>query len=164
MPAPQGSVFVHQQDDVLAFRVEGWATMKQSLSLRRLAEAHLAAGVHAIQIDLRQCAYMDSTFMGTLLFLHRTCRKRPSCEFILLAPSSECCKLLQQLGLHEVFRVQTSADAPACSWTELTKEMEDARAFQGNVLQAHQELANLPGPASAPFRAVVKCMEKDMGK
>jgi len=46
----------------------GWA---HGMALRGYAEQAFAAGATGLRIDLRHCTYMDSTFLGTLLFLKR---------------------------------------------------------------------------------------------
>jgi anti-anti-sigma factor len=160
MAAPQGIIRVHQDGPTVTFQVEGWTTMKQSLSLRRFAEQCLAAGATTLQVDLRRCTFMDSTFVGTLLFLKRAVHRKEHGEFTLLAPSAECGKLFRQMGLEGVFPT-AAAEGPAGPWTELTSEGEDGGAFKRNVVQAHQELASLPGPAGDAFRAVVRCLGQE---
>jgi anti-sigma B factor antagonist len=164
MAAPQGTIRFHQDDQMLLFQVDGWATMSQSLSLRRFAEHALAEGARRVWVDLRRCTYLDSTFLGTLLFLHRAALRLGGREFRLISPSCECAKLLQQMGVTEVFPVFDMEEAAPSSWTVLTKGSDDKQHLQRNVLEAHEELACLPGAAAERFRAVVRCLAKDMEK
>ncbi len=71
MAAPQCRIRYHQDGDVLIFQIEGWATMVQSLPFRRFVEQSLARSTRTLWVDLRQCTYIDSTFLGTLLFIKR---------------------------------------------------------------------------------------------
>ncbi len=158
MAAPQGIVRVRQQDQTATFKVEGRATMIQSLPLRRHAERCLAAGARSLRIDLRDCAYMDSTFLGTLLTLQVLASKREKGELTLISPSPSCGKLLQQMGLHTVFRTEPADEAPGGTWTELATGMEDLTSFKRNVAEAHEELASLPGQAGEQFRQVARCL------
>jgi anti-sigma B factor antagonist len=160
MPAPQGIIRFHQQDRTVTFQVEGRGTMNQSLPLRRCAERCLKNGTNRVCVDLARCTYMDSTFLGTLLTLHKTLTQNPGGELILIAPSLACSKILQQMGLADVFppgAVELPADV---TWTELAGEDADPGSFKRNIAQAHEELANLPGPAGEQFKAVVRCMAK----
>jgi hypothetical protein len=112
-------------------------------------------------VDLRQCTFMDSTFVGTLLFLKRAVHARRCGEFSLIAPSPECRQLFKKMGLEGAFPlIDDHPDDQG--WTELTREGEDAAAFKCNVVQAHQELARLEGAAGEPFRAVMRCLERDL--
>lgn len=158
MAAPQGLVRVHQQDQTVTFRVEGRATMTQSLPLRRFVERCLAGGVTAVRVDLRDCIYMDSTFLGTLLTLHGVMTRRGQGRLTLVAPSLLCDRLLQQMGLGEVFTTDPGGEPDAGPWTDLPLEAEDPNSFRRNVVQAHEELASLPGNAGEQFRQVARCI------
>ena len=151
MAAAQGTVRVHVYDQAVTFRVEECGTMNHSLPLRRLAEQGLASGMTAVRIDLRHCTYMDSTFIGTLLCLQRACQCRGQSTLSLVSPSPECCQLLKQMGIEQVFRIELAEELSGITWMELTAAA-DVTSFKHNVVQAHQELANLPGPAGEPFR------------
>jgi anti-anti-sigma factor len=162
MAPPQGTVRAHQQDQRAIFQVEGWTTMNQSLSFRRYAEACISQGATTLWVDLRPCTFMDSTFIGTLLFLKREVYRRKRGEFALISPSEQCCKLFKQMGLEGVFPTVTPEQMPACSWTEIPRGTDDVTAFKRNVVQAHQELAGLEGPAGEPFRKVMRCLAPEL--
>src|SRR5262245_54518955 len=107
MATAQGIVRFQQQDHTVTFRVEGRGTMNQSLPMRRCAERCLENGINSVRIDLRDCTYMDSTFLGTLLTLKKFLAQRQG-EMILIAPSPSCCRILQQMGLTEVLHTQAA--------------------------------------------------------
>src|SRR3954463_2228833 len=86
MTTPANVVRFHQEDQTATFKVDGRGTMHQSSSLRRQAEACISGGTLRINIDLRDCTYMDSTFLGTLIFLDKQLRKQQG-HFSLIAPS-----------------------------------------------------------------------------
>jgi anti-anti-sigma factor len=158
MATAQGTVRFHQQERTLTFRVEGRATMVQSTPIRRCAERALDAGATRICVDLRSCNYMDSTFLGTLLTLRKTLANRCLGELILITPSEACCRILQQMGLIDVLAMQPAEIDPTATWSELATETPDAGTFKRTIAQAHEELANLPGPAGEQFKAVARCM------
>jgi hypothetical protein len=66
------------------------------------------------------------------------------------------------MGLGDAYPVVAADELPADGWTELAGEVDDRAAFQRTVVQAHQELARLEGPAGEPFREVVRCLAKDL--
>lgn len=162
MAAPQGTVRFHRDGQDIVFRVDGRATMYQSLPFRRFADQCLAGPVHNVYLDLRHCTYIDSTFLGTFLYLKRAIDRRGRGELLLVSPSAPCVTVLEQMGVKEFFSFQNRDETAAACWIELAKEIEDQRGFQHNVLQAHEELANLPGAAGEPFRAVVRCLAKEL--
>jgi anti-anti-sigma factor len=161
MAAQPGTIQFHDDQETLRFQIEGWATMNQSLAFRRFVEQRLADRTRRVWVDLDKCTYIDSTFLGTLLFIQRAIRRLGCGELRLLAPSTQCATLLRQMGVLDVFHVASAAETAPPSWTLLTREQEDKQCFQRNVIQAHEELAALPGAAGEPFRAVVRCLAKD---
>jgi anti-anti-sigma factor len=163
MAAAQGTVRVHEQGQTVQFRVEGRATMAQSVAFRRFAEQRLAAGATTLQVDLSACTYMDSTFLGTLLFLKSAVDRRGQGEFTLVSPSARCRQLLQQMGLDAILRITAGDSADVSGWSDLADGPTDVHAFKDTVTEAHQELANLEGPAGEPFRAVMRCLDKEPG-
>jgi len=144
----------------VTFRVEDRATMAQSPALRRCAEQNLASGARVVHVDLRHCTYLDSTFLGTLLCLKRDIDRRGQGEFALVSPSPQCSRLFQQMGVAEIFPVVTADELPPTAWADLSGGAEDVNALKGNVMQAHQELARLPGAAGAAFQGVARCMSQ----
>jgi anti-anti-sigma regulatory factor len=161
MSAPQAVVRVRQKDQALEFQVLGWGTMRQSLCVRRCAEEALARGVQTLRVDLRQCTYLDSTFLGTLLCLQRAAHRLEGRRFALVSPSADCCRLLRQLGVEDFFATEVRDDPAPEDWTELTAERDSACAFNQNVLQAHEELANLGGTAGQVFGPVARQLRRE---
>jgi anti-anti-sigma regulatory factor len=158
MAAPKSILRVHQHEQALTFQVDGWGTMAQSLPIRRYAEQAIARGLTALRLDLRRCTYMDSTFLGTLLFLKRAIERQNQGKFTLISPSPQCGELLHSMKVDDVFCTVTADEPAADAWMELTCDGMDVPTAKRNVVQAHEELANLAGPAGEPFRAVVRCL------
>lgn len=160
MPGAAAKVQYHQDGATLTFKVEGRATMTQSLPLRRFAERALETGTTAVRVDLHDATYMDSTFVGTLLALHKAMEAGGKARLTVLAPSSPCVRILRDLGLFDVLLTDESPAGPAIPWTELACAGDDATAFKRNIKQAHEHLAELPGPVGKQFEQVVECMNQ----
>jgi anti-sigma B factor antagonist len=161
MAATQSILRMHQDAQACTFQVEGLARVDQGLTLRRAAEQALADGTTALRVDLRHCTYMDSTFLGTLLFLKRAVDRRGQGEFALVSPSVPCSCLLRQMGMDWLCSIVTMDEPTADAWTELAGQPEDIDTFKRQVVQAHEQLASLDGPAGETFREVIRCLNKD---
>lgn len=147
-----------QSDQTLTFCVEGRATMLHSLPLRRVADRAINGGASVVRVDLRGCTHMDSTFLGTLLTLKKIL-ERGGGQLQLLAPSPSCERILHQMGLSDIL---TACDAPAethTDWQEVPCDPVDSNSFRRNVVQAHEELARLPGDSGDQFKAVVRSIQ-----
>lgn len=162
MNAPQNRVRARRQGATVTFQVDGWGRMTHSLSLRRYAEKALGEGATALRVDLSHCTHMDSTFLGTLLCLKRQLETGGG-AFVLVNPSPQCCQVLRQMAVEGLFTVQTEDEPAADGWTELCGDMQDVEGFRRNVAHAHQELANLDGPAGAQFREVMRSLAQELG-
>jgi len=127
--------------------------MRQSPALRRRVEQCLVPGPITLHIDLHECTYMDSTFIGTLVMFKRRLAERCVGQFALVAPSPECSRLLRQMGLDAVFCILTDASR-LDEGGELLECEPEGDCFKRTVVESHQELAGLPGPAGAMFREV----------
>ncbi len=162
MDEPQCTVRIQRQKDALWFQVLGRATMHQSMPLRRQGELSLTHGVCRLRVDLSQCAYMDSTFLGTLLYLKRAADRQGPGDLALVSPTPTCRQLLRQLGLDTILPIVTSEECPEQSWVDLPQDTRDTSAWRSNLLEAHQELANLGGQAGAAFRSACECLEREV--
>jgi anti-anti-sigma factor len=147
-----------EQDRTLTFRVEGRATMAYGLPVRRLAERAIEGGAARVHFDLRDCTHMDSTMIGTMLTIQKTL-ERAGGKLTLLAPSVACSRILEQMGLADHLATRSAEADPAGPWADLASGADDAGSFKRNVVQAHEELAALPGKAGEQFKAVIRCME-----
>jgi anti-anti-sigma factor len=163
MSTPKGIVRVQKQDKNLLFQVEGRANMHMALPVRCFTEEILGDQVTGVRVDLRRCTYMDSTFLGTLLFIKRATERLKGGEFALVSPSPECCQLLQQMGLRNFYPTVTADEIEALAWKELATDLDDPDGFRRNVIQAHRELALLPGKPGEAFREVMSVLEKQSG-
>jgi anti-anti-sigma factor len=162
MATQHGTIRVQQHEHTVTFQPEGDATMHHSPSVRRFAEQCLADGMMVLYVDLRHCTHMDSTFLGTLLFLKRLVERREEGKFALLSPSPQSYRLLQQMGLNKVFPIVSMEDSGAGAWAELTSDPKDTAAFKQNVVQAHQELGRLEGPAGETFRELASSLASEL--
>lgn len=161
MAERQAVIRVRREYQKVTFQIEGWATMKHSLAFRKLAGQYVAEGTPVIRVDLRECVYMDSTFLGDLMLLKREVDRRGWGEFALVSPSSKCEQLLQQMTLDHFFPVVAEEEPVNKDCTILHIKSDEPEEFQRNVVEAHVELANLEGPAGEQFRTVARCMLQD---
>jgi anti-anti-sigma factor len=157
MANAQGVVRYHRSDPNVSFHVQGRCTMTQATGFRKFAEACLTEGAEVLRIDLRDCTYLDSTFLGTILHLHKTSAARGLGRVVLVAPSTPCGKLLTQMGLLDILTLEPAGPLEPPPWEELPTNT-DMASFKRTVTDAHQELAALPGPAGEQFRAAVRCL------
>lgn len=158
--AAVGTVRYFRAGDAATFHVAGRGVMQHGLPLRLCAERLLDAGVTQVKVDLRDCTYMDSTFLGTLLTIKKKLDAKKAGPLVLVAPSTSCVRIIQEMGLGEFIPDSQDPFDAAAPWQELKLDNADAGSFRRNVTQAHEELAALPGQAGEQFQAVLRCMSQ----
>jgi anti-anti-sigma factor len=141
-------------------RVAGRATLHDSTPVRRWCEEQLATGAQDLTVILAECTYLDSTFLGTLLCLRR--RFGAVGRFAVAAASPECRRLFVQMGLASLFPTIQEAPPEGGRWECLPPGSGD-EAVRRTVVDAHYELAGLPGPAGEAFRDVASCLATEPG-
>lgn len=157
-----GEVFLSEKGGVTSIRVKGNASFACAPPLRELAKKLASEPFGGLKIDLEECTWMDSTFMGMLAMLGLNAKKKGVPAEIWNA-SEQNEKLLCGLGLKKVFAFLTGEsgaadDAPAAS----NDTTEEGRAR--NVLDAHQTLMDIDVGNVQKFEKVVEYVKKDIDR
>ena len=157
-----GEIFLSEKDGIHHIRVKGNASFVCAPPLRELAKRLAAEPFSGLKIDLQECTWMDSTFMGMLAMLGLNARKKNAPAEIYNA-SEQNEKLLGGLGLKKVFEFKTGpsqvGDEVQAASNESTPE---SRAR--NVLDAHQTLMDIDEGNVSKFEKVVEYVRKDIDK
>jgi len=149
----------HEEPTTLTLVVDGPATMTESPAVSTTATDAVRRGARTLRLDLRDCTSIDSTFSGTLLSLERLLTSVGG-TLTLVSPSAQVLDLLEKMGLEDFYAVELAA-RPDAKWTEIPLTRPTAERLSRMVLEAHDELAQVPGPAGAVFRTVVEEMRRD---
>ena len=157
-----GEVFVSEKNAVTFIRVKGNASFVCAPPLRELAKKLAAEPFGGLKIDLEECTWMDSTFMGMLAMLGLNAKKKNVPAEIWNA-SEQNEKRLCGLGLQKVFAFENGefgdADNAAAASNATTAE-SNAR----NVLDAHQTLMDIDEGNVQKFEKVVEFVKKDIDR
>jgi len=157
-----GEVFLSEKDGIHHIRVKGNASFACAPPLRELAKKLAAEPFSGLKIDLEECTWMDSTFMGMLAMLGLNAKKKGVPAEIFNA-SEQNDKLLGGLGLKKVFEFKigpsmVGSDVPAAS----NDSTAESRAR--NVLDAHQTLMDIDESNVPKFEKVVEYVKKDIDR
>ena len=158
------AVRVSQYGPRLELQVQGRGNMQQCPSLRRWVEERVSRGCASVWIDLSRATHLDSTFIGTLLILNRRLLAGGGERILLAAPSAACAQLLNHMHVQNQFVVSNDPPEPRHWQDELRVEANtlSSYGFKQSVVDAHQELADLGGPASEQFRELAAQMAEEL--
>ena len=111
-------------------------------------------------VDLADCLYMDSTFIGLLVAMDRRLRGIGGGGLHVLRPSPACRDLLGQLGLLEVLSIEEDAPATPVGMRELAER--DGKPGAEFILKAHEALMETSGEARKKFGVLKEVLERKL--
>ena len=166
---PGGTLSVGRGPDGYCLRLQGRCTMAESPTAHEFAERTMrptddGAG-NALYVDVTQCTYLDSTFLGSLLDLHRRHGKANPPKMALVATPEARKKLFEATHLHTVFNFTESCPGPIDAWVDLPcLATRTSGEVARHVMECHRRLAEIDGPNQASFAAVAQQLERELSK
>jgi anti-anti-sigma regulatory factor len=180
--ATPSAVHVAPTDRGCCVRVEGRGTMQESPAVQEFVERTLEAGAAAnggaapagaVTVDLSQCEYLDSTFLGCLLRLYQKHNREaarggsgavPAGPFAVAAPPERVAKLFGPTRLDRLLRAQPQPPGVVGEWVPLRIDRAALAKsdLTRHVLECHRRLAEVEGPQQAAFRRISEQLEKEM--
>jgi anti-anti-sigma regulatory factor len=153
MEPPADRIYFGESSNTLHIRASGRATSSLCLNLRQAVDRSLAKPDPAerVRIDLSECTYMDSTFIGLLVGL----TKRLAGAVTVENPSAACRAALEDLGLCGILAIPQSPgrfpdDLAPLEATPITPEL---------LLEAHEALSKTNADNRARFRLVKEMLK-----
>jgi anti-sigma B factor antagonist len=152
--------------DPVVVRIAGWASFINSGGLKDFITAMIRQGKTRFVVDFKQCASMDSTFLGVLAGAAIELRRQtPPGTLTLVRVGERNLELIRNLGLHRLATVDTGGHSPEPTGTgqaltrEARSEIENARL----VLEAHENLAATDPDNAAKFQDVLAYLRNQLG-
>ena len=147
-----------EDDGTIVIQVVGPATMDAAYAIRRHVEhREQSPSLPRIQLDLRHCSYMDSTFQGMLLVLSGVNRHGPPRSLEVVSPSAQCRKLLQDNKLDRILSIVDREEPAEGVWQEhAIAPQRTESGFQETVVTAHERIVECDTPLAERYREVVK--------
>jgi anti-anti-sigma regulatory factor len=164
MPNQPTVVKVAPTDRGCCIRVEGCGTMNESQAAQDLAARTLLSGPDAVVVfDLGDCEYLDSTFIGCLLQLHRNFGKGKPPRFTLAASAAKRKKLLGACALDRVLPAVDTPPAVLGQWIGITVG-KDRTQLMRHVMECHRALAEVDCPMKGAFAKIADGIERDLAR
>ncbi len=159
---PANAVLAARSGDAVLFHVEGLGNMKNALGMWDFAEEMVEKGYRSFCLDLKGCAGMDSTFMGTLVGLSSRLRElgdgrvtivnasRSNRELLEIVGADKFLELVGDCSIDKVeMEVLPAGDAP------LARRMEHIR-------RAHEHLIDIDKRNEERFGAFLKALTSEL--
>jgi anti-anti-sigma regulatory factor len=159
--AGRSLVEVGRTGDGFLMRIVGRGTMRESLAFHDQMIDCLAQESVKLVVDLNDCDYLDSTFLGCLVNLHR----RLGADRLQIAACEQRRKmLLSAMRLERFFTLVDAAPESVCCPTTISAEALDSRGLGRHAMNCHRELANLGGPNQAIFTRIADQLAQELNE
>jgi anti-anti-sigma factor len=158
----EAEVYFKDENGAIYIRARGHVTSTLCPELKSIAFARLDAEprVEKVLIDLSDCEYMDSTFLGLIVGMYKRFRNI-STDRITLTGTNEICRgLLRTIGVLGL--LQLSEEKPAFP-IAMTRIVAGSKATARFILEAHEDLSDLSEENRSRFKtltAVLKAAAK----
>ncbi len=160
-----GELIISDRDGVYMINVSGRATFECAPALRNLAKTLESTSFSAIRIDLSQCQWMDSTFMGILAMLALRAKKTGA-EISVHNAGKQNTELLYGLGLKKLFQFVDDAIAPVdganVTDSAAASGSSNPSSYAHTVLEAHETLMDVDEGNVQKFDKVVSLVKQDL--
>jgi anti-anti-sigma regulatory factor len=147
-------------------QVEGRGTMSESPALQEFAAQSLDAtsGPSTVVVDLSHCDYLDSTFLGCLLTLHRRYNRTSPHRFQVAASGDKRQRLLAPTHLVQVLDLTEVCPEPISDVLEVSRAVLPCEELGRHVMECHRRLAELGGKSAAAFRSIADELSRELGE
>lgn len=163
-------LFVAMVQRIALVRVAGRGSFKTSTALKEFGANAVDHGATDMVVDLRDCANMDSTFMGVLAGMAGRIRTRARGRLILVNLTEKNRALITTLGLSQLVVAYDLGETPPplrglLNETEvegLTPQTESKRVTAETMLEAHELLSSLTPENVPKFKDVLEYLREDV--
>lgn len=155
-------VSVGQTPSGSAIRIEGRGTMRESPAVREFAVRALDQGTERLMIDLEGCDYLDSTFLGCLVDLHRRYGVTEPPRFVVSAPAATVQRLLAASRLDRFLRPTEERPEILGEAVVLPSQALETTELGRHVMECHRRLAEIGGPNQAIFERIADQLAEEL--
>lgn len=154
----KSAFLVDAGSDPVVVRIEGRASFQNSGCVREFVTEMVRSGKRRFVFDFKQCAGMDSTFLGVLAGSAIELKNlKPGGSLVAARLGQRNLDLIRGLGLHRLLLVDSGNEAVAAAACDTPlecakkSEIETARM----VLEAHENLVSIDEANRAKFQDVI---------
>lgn len=166
----QSSIQVGVNGPAVWVRVEGRGSFLNSGNLKEFAREMVNRGYREFFVDLKNCAMMDSTFMGTMAGVALRLKEIGDGHVHVVHCGPRSRDLLSGLGLDQIFSIDSNGTtAPRCESLAGSAGEKPAEGGSGNaeartMLDAHEALCEAAPENLTRFKDVLDYLKQDLQK
>jgi anti-sigma B factor antagonist len=159
------SIQVGLINDTVWIRVEGKGSFQNSTPLKDFAREMLGRGHRAFVVDLKECPFMDSTFMGTLASIALKSRADGAGGLHIVNLNERTQDLLCNLGLDQLMQLDPPQAGLVLNGQAVPLEINcrpDKAADALTMLEAHEAVVAANPENEVKFRDVIDFLRQNV--
>lgn len=165
MPATKGSMLkIGRTESGYWLGIEGAGTLRESVSVEEYVTQALESSEGGFALDLRDCEYLDSTFLGCLVGLHKRFNMRSPHRFVVVASSERASSLFGAMPLQRLLTLIDSPGELLGPSQRLNSADLRSDSLGQHSMQCHRRLADLGGPNQEIFRRIADQLERELNE
>ncbi|WP_372370380.1 STAS domain-containing protein [Candidatus Uabimicrobium sp. HlEnr_7] len=159
-----GTFFTASYQSHIFIKVEGWAIQNNSLFFKDFVDKMVATGFKDFIVDLENCRGMDSTFMGTLLYIINQVKVSSNSPITLVNTKEVHRELLQNLGIIHILDIRMQNIAlPNNKMQKISLDTSFcAKRHIELVKKAHECLVELNDKNKEEFRDFLEILNQEL--
>ncbi len=144
-------------------RVGGRGSMHESPGLKAfVAEALGTTPTADFTVDLSECDYLDSTFLGCLVGLHSKFNARGGHRVQIAGSDDKLGELFGPTGLQRILPRSDGGSDAVSEWLAVPAAELDRNELGQHLIECHRRLAEVGGPQADAFRAIADQIEHEI--
>lgn len=160
-------ILVARKDELAFIQVCGRGSFQNAGGVKSFYQELLQQGVSRFVVDLNECTYLDSTFLGTLTGLGMRLKDKSAGKgkLHIVNVNSRNVELLRNLGLDRLFNIDVKPRefVKPPELKEVEPEPVNKTESAEQMLEAHENLMSWD-PRNVPkFKDVVTYLKEDLG-
>jgi len=157
------ALYIKAVEDRIYIKATGHVTAAYcpELKSRCFARFDEKPPVRSVVLDLSECEYMDSTFLGLIVGLAKKLKSASDRRLVLAAVSEICIGLLRTIG---VLKLVDIADLEPGFPSSLDRVGRGATTTAQFLLDTHEELSSLSEENRAKFSALSSILKDSIRK
>ncbi len=155
-------VKVSRSDDGFVIRIEDHGDFRDSEVFHDVAEQCLADGQSSVAVDLTDCQYLDSTFLGCLVDCYKRFGRNKPDQFALAGSREHCKSLMAHTRLEKVLKIIDRPPKTSGEFETLPLKPMTRLGVGQHVLECHRQLAEIEGPQRAVFAGIADRMQREL--
>ena len=143
-------------------RVEGHGTMRESHALKEFLHCCFDQSELSVTVDLSECKFLDSTFLGCLVGLHKRLARPNSNGLTVVASADKIASLLHATRIDSLLNTASVAEDVVGECVPVTIAVQDPSGLGHHIMECHRRLAEIDGPDQIAFRRIADQLAQEL--